>query len=321
MDIKDLFKFIRKVPLFSIYEDNVLADLMQVAQLKSVSAGELVFDQDDVGDSFYIVYSGKIRILKKNEQGKEINLGVSTRGDHFGETALITENPRNAAARAVEDSILISIDKSSFNDYLFVRPESREYFDKFIRYTSINHFLRTCTNLAVVPPRDLQELLRKFESEFYKEGDVVFRQGAESDKFYLIESGKVKIVVWDENKQEIVNFLREGDFFGEKALVEDTRRTADVICLTDCHLFSLKKEDFSQLVIKSPKMRKVIEDRINSYLTKGPPIPYKEMIKQELAALKDIKVKKDISTEDITPSKKKKTFFKGFSSFYRQHVN
>jgi ATP-binding cassette subfamily B protein len=309
------------VPLFSIYEDKVLADLMQVAQLKSVSAGELVFDQDDVGDSFYIVYSGKIRILKKNEQGKEINLGVSTRGDHFGETALITENPRNAAARAVEDSILISIDKSSFNDYLFVRPESREYFDKFIRYTSINHFLRTCTNLAVVPPRDLQELLRKFESEFYKEGDVVFRQGAESDKFYLIESGKVKVVVWDENKQEIVNFLREGDFFGEKALVEDTRRTADVICLTDCHLFSLKKEDFSQLVIKSPKMRKVIEDRINSYLTKSPPIPYKEMIKQELAALKDIKVKKDISKEDITPSKKKKTFFKGFSSFYRQHVS
>ncbi|MCK5187692.1 MAG: cyclic nucleotide-binding domain-containing protein, partial [Deltaproteobacteria bacterium] len=172
MDTKDLFEFIRKVPLFSIYEDKVLAELIQLARLRSVSAGELVFDQGDEGDSFYIVYSGKIRILKKNEQGKEINLGVNTKGDHFGETALITENPRNAAARAVEDSVLICIDKSSFNDYLFARPESREYFDKFIRYTSINHFLKTCTNLGVVSPRDLQELLRKFDSEFYKEGDV-----------------------------------------------------------------------------------------------------------------------------------------------------
>ncbi len=321
MDTKDLFEFIRKVPLFSIYEDKVLAELIKLARLRSLSAGELVFDQGDEGDSFYIVYSGKIRILKKNEQGKEINLGVNTKGDHFGEIALITENPRNAAARAVEDSVLICIDKPSFNDYLFARPELREYFDKFIRYTSINHFLRTCTNLGVVPPKDLQELLRKFESEFCKEGDVVFRQGAESDKFYLIESGKVKIVLWDNNKHEIVNFLREGDFFGEKALVEDTKRTADVICLTDCHLFSLTKEDFNQLIAKSPKIQKVMEDRINSYLTKSPPIPYKEMIKQELAALKDIKVKKDTSKDDIAPSKKKKTFFRNFSSFYRQRIS
>jgi len=321
MDIKDLFEFIRTIPLFSIYEDKALIELMQRAKLRSVSAGELVFDQGDAGDSFYIVYSGKIRILKKNEQGKEINLGVCMRGDHFGETALITENPRNATARAVEDSTLISIDKHLFNDYLFARPELRDYFDKFIRCTSINHFLRTCTNLTVVSPKDLQALLQKFNSEFYKEGNVVFRQGAESDKFYLIESGKIKVVRWDDTKQEIVNFLREGDFFGEKALVEDTMRSADVICLTNCHLFSLTREDFNQLVVKSPKIRKVIEDRINSYLTKKPPIPYQEMIKQELAGLKEIKVEKDIPKEEMTPTKERKKYSKKFSSFYRQHIS
>ncbi len=320
MESKDLFAFIRKIPLFSICEDEVLTELMKAAELKSVSAGELVFDQGDAGDCFYIVYSGRIRILKKNEQDKEINLGVCMRGDHFGETALITENPRNAAARAVEDGILISIDKHLFNEYLFTQPGLREYFDKFIRCTSINHFLRTCTNLAVVSPKDLQTLLKKFNSEFYKEGDVVFRQGAEPDKFYLVESGKIKVVVWDENKQEIVNFLREGDFFGEKALIEDTRRTADVVCLTDCHLFSLKKEDFNQLVVTSPKIQKVIEDRVNSYLTKRPPIPYQEMIKQELAALKEIKVEKEVLKEEIPSPKKKKTFLEGLSSLYRQHI-
>jgi len=321
MDTKDLFAFIRKIPLFSIYEDEELAELMQRAELRSVSAGELVFDQGDTGDSFYIVYSGKIRILKKNEQGKEINLGVSTRGDHFGETAMITESPRNAAARAVEDSVLIAIDKQSFNTYLFARPEMREYFDKFIRCTSINHFIRTCTNLAAVSPKDLQELLQRFVPEFYKKGDVIFRQGSEPDKFYLIESGKVKVVVWDDTRQEIVNFLREGDFFGEKALVEESPRTADVICLTDCHLFSLTKENFHELVVKSPKVQKVIEDRITSYLTKKPPQPYQEIIKQELAALKDIKVTKGVVKEGLTPPKKKKPFFKNLSSLYRQRIS
>ena len=303
MVTKNLFEFIRSIPLLSFLADEELSSLMEEAELRSVSAGELVFDQGDEGDSFYIVYSGKIRIVQKNEQGREINLGVNTKGDHFGETSLITESPRNAAARAVEESVLVVFTRELFNKHLFSRPALRDYFDKFIKCTSINRFLKTCTNLSVVPPKDLQELLSKFTSEFFKEGDVVFRQGSQADAFYLVESGKLKVAVWKNDKQEIVNFLREGDFFGEKALVENTSRTADVICLTDCHLFSLSKEDFNTLVLKSPQLKKVIEDRIGSYLTSSSPLPYQEIIKQELAALQDIKVKKEAPKEEKPTAK------------------
>ena len=221
---------------------------------------------------------------------------------------MITENPRNATARAVEDSVLITISKKSFDEHLFSTPALRDYFDKFIRCTSINHFLKTCTDLSVVSPKDLQTLLSKFTSEFFKEGDVVCRQGAEADAFYLVESGKLKVAVWDDSEQEIKNFLREGDFFGEKALVEDTRRTADVICLTDCHLFSLSKEQFNGLVAKSPKLKGVIEDRITSYLTTIPPLPYQERIKQELAALKEINVTHEPPLKSTFPRSKRNLF-------------
>ena len=321
MDLQDLFSFIRALPLFAIYEDEELTNLLEGAQLRSVSAGELIFEQGAVGDTFYIVYSGKVRILKKNEQGKEVNLGICMKGDHFGETALITDNPRNATVRSVEDSLLIALNKHSFSTSLFTKPALRDYFDKFIRHTFLNHFLRTCTNLALVPPKDLQELLGKFHSQFFREGDVVFRQGAEADTFYLIESGKVKIVLWEDSTQKIINFLREGDFFGEKALVEDTTRTADVVCVTDCHLFSLSKNDFKQLILRSPKTKQVIEDRINSYLTTRPPIPYHEMIKEELSALKEIKVAKEAAPEGRVPPKEKKSYHKRLSSFYRQRVS
>ena len=283
MVTKNLFEFVRSISLLSFLEDEELSSLMERAELKSIRAGEIVFDQGDRGDSFYTVYSGRVRIVQRNEQGREVNLGVNTKGDHFGETALITENPRNAAARAVEDTVLIVFTKELFNEHLFSRPELRDYFDKFIRCTSINRFLKTCTNLTVVAPRDLQELLSKFTPQFFKEGDVVFRQDSQAETFYLVESGKLKVTVWKNDKQEIVNFLREGDFFGEKALIEHSRRTADVSCLTDCHLFSLSQEDFNRLVLKSPQLKKVIEDRISSYLTLSPPIPYQEMIKQELS--------------------------------------
>jgi len=283
---------------------------MQAAKLVSASAGELVFDQCDVGDSFYIVYSGKIRILRRIEEDKDVNLGVRTRGDHFGETSLITDEPRNAIAKATEDSVLIRIDNEPFNNYLFSKPELREYFDKFIKYASIHQFLKTCSDLSTVSPLELQQLIKKLNLEFFKQNDVIFRQGAEPDKFYLIETGKLKVVRWEDDKQEVINFLREGEFFGEKALLEDTTRFADVVCLTDCHLFSLTKESFDELVTGSPKIRKIIEDRIKSYLTDKPPIPYQEMIKQELAASREIRVEEEIPADDIAKSQKKKQRFK-----------
>ena len=321
VDTRELLAFARQAPIFSICQDEELAALMNLARLRPVKAGELVFDQGSEGDSFYVVYTGRIRILKKDALGKEINLGVCLRSDHFGETALITGCPRNAAARAVEESVLLVIDKEPFDQYLFAKPALRQYFDKFVRSTSINHFIRTCTHLGAVPPRDLQALLDNFHSEFYKEGETVFRQGADPDNFYLIESGKVKIVVWKDHSPEIVNFLREGDFFGEKALIEKTTRSADVVCLTDCHFFSLSKEDFTRLAEKSPSLQRLIENRIRSYLVEKPPIPYQELIKQELAAHKKITIDKQAPADRAAPPRTKPTLLEALSSFYRHRVS
>lgn len=317
MDDKSLLEFIRKAPLFSICTDEELSELMKAVELKSVNAGEIIFSQGDPGDKFYVVFNGKIRIIKE-EGEKELNLGIRVKGDHFGEAALITDNPRIATARAVEDSILLSIDRDSFSRNIFSVLELREYFDKFIRYTSIHGFLKTCTALSSIPPKDLQEFVHHLKAEFYKEGDVVFRQGAEPDKFYLIETGKLKVVRWKDKGQEIINFLREGDFFGEKALIEETQRYADVVCLTDCHLFSLTREAFQELVVKSPKIKTVIEDRIKTYLKGKPPIPYKELIKQELGASKEIKIQKEILKQEVPTTKEGKRPFKRWSYYYRR---
>ncbi|MBW1674479.1 MAG: cyclic nucleotide-binding domain-containing protein, partial [Deltaproteobacteria bacterium] len=321
MSVSETLELMKEALFFSILNNEELVQLAEASELKSVRTGELIFDQGDPGDKSYIVHSGKIRILQRNEKQQEVNLGVRTRGDHFGETALISESPRNAVARSVEDSLLISIDKDSFNKYIFSKPEIREYFDKFIKFASIHRFLKSCASLSALSPKDLQGLVQHLTDESFREGDVVFRQGSHADKLYLIESGHLKAVRWEHDKQEIINFLREGDIFGEKALVEETYRYADVVCLTDCHLFSLSKDSFYKLVAKSPKIKKAIEDRINSYLTDKPPIPYREMIKQELAASRKIKVKKDVSIEDVTPSEKKKKYYRKLSSFYRHHIS
>ncbi|NOY81800.1 MAG: peptide cleavage/export ABC transporter [Kiritimatiellaeota bacterium] len=288
MQHADLLSFISDLPLFSIYDEERLAAFLEQMSLVSYSAGEVVFEQGDAGDTFYVVYSGRIRILMRRN-GSDVNLGVLRKGDHFGESALITDHPRTATARAVEDSVLLVVSREDFTTFLLAEPAHRDYFDKLMRSAAIDRFLKSTSTLGKVGRNEVAELVRCFKPQTFGEGEAVFRQGSVADKFYLVESGKLKVVRWTDQEHEILNFLREGDFFGEKALVEDTTRYADVICLTPCKLFAMHKDDFDALIQKSPKLRRIIQDRIESYKT-PPPIPYKEVIKQELAALKETKV-------------------------------
>lgn len=216
MDVKDTIEFIKALKLFSILEGEEINRLVDICRIKSVAAGDVVFNQGDPADNFYIVYSGKVRIVKKTGDGNEINLGVRTKKDHFGETALISDDARNATVRAAEDSVLISIHREAFEKTIFIKPEARQYFDKFIKSTAIQSFLKSSAGLSTLPPKVIQDLVSNFSSEFFRENEVVFRQDADPDKFYIVESGKLKVERWEkDNTTEIINFLRAGDFFGD----------------------------------------------------------------------------------------------------------
>ena len=320
MDTDRLVQFMRKLPLFSAYADDDVNALADAAQIQSLKAGQLVFSQGDAAETFYLVHAGRVRILLKNEDGQEVNLGVMTRGDHFGETGLITGAPRNATARAVEDSVLVAIDKPSFDRYVLSSPAQREYFDRFIQVTSIHRFLKSCTDLSVMPAKELREVVLSFQPEYFRAGAAVFRQGAEADRFYLIERGKIKVVRWEEGEPQVINVLRDGDLFGEKAILEEAPRHADIVCLTDCYLFSLSREAFDALTATSARFKKVIEDRVRSYQADRPPIPYEEVIKQELAAEKAITVEEAPAKAEIPPQAEEKDRFGGLAAFYRQRL-
>jgi ATP-binding cassette, subfamily B, bacterial HlyB/CyaB len=280
---ESLISFLRTVPLFSMYGETELEGLLRGSALRSYKTGELICRQGEPGTSFYVVWSGQVRILMEDDNGREVNLGGLTQGDHFGESAMLTERTRNATARAIEDSVLIEFSAETFQTYFIANEGQRSYFDAFLRSTSLQRFLKSCTDFSVVPARELRSFVGSFTLEAFKEGEAVFRQGAAADKFYLIEEGKLKVVKWEKGRQSVVNFLHSGDFFGEKALIEHTERNADVVCLTDCRLASVTRDRFDAIMAGSPQLRKVIADRIVSYQTTVPPIPYQELIKQELA--------------------------------------
>ena len=90
---------------------------------RPLAAGEYLFREGESADYGYVVKSGRIAIVKSGLDGERV-LAELGPGSLFGEMALIDGNPRSAAARASEQSVLTEIRAETFNDYIRSNPDA-----------------------------------------------------------------------------------------------------------------------------------------------------------------------------------------------------
>src|ERR1051325_1018510 len=81
----------------------------------------------------------------------------------------------------------------------------------------------------------------------------LFRQGDTGDAMYLIESGRVRISIHDDDKQELtLAELAQGDFFGEMSIIDGRKRSADAQVIEDAQLAILSRDAFLSFVRTNP---------------------------------------------------------------------
>src|SRR5260370_21933342 len=97
------------------------------------------------------------------------------------------------------------------------------------------------------------ELSHLLESVDCKTGTPLFRAGDQGDAMYLIERGKVRISVQATDGQELtLTELGRGDFFGEMALLDGQRRSANAVVAEDARLALLSREHCLSFIRSSP---------------------------------------------------------------------
>jgi len=93
---------------------------------------------------------------------------------------------------------------------------------------------------APLSPPVLEQLATRLTLVHAPAGEEIIRLGDHGDRFYVVDSGEVEIVVdGDETRRE-----GPGSYFGEVALLRDVPRTATVRAASDVHLFALDRDDF-----------------------------------------------------------------------------
>ncbi|MBU0495222.1 MAG: Crp/Fnr family transcriptional regulator [Chloroflexi bacterium] len=106
--------YLKLVPLFENLSDAELKVLSVRLGKRVLQPGEVIFKQDDPGDTMYIIRSGRVKIFTNDEQGREIVFNLYDPGNFFGEFSMLDEQPRSASAEALETTQLFSLSRLDF---------------------------------------------------------------------------------------------------------------------------------------------------------------------------------------------------------------
>jgi len=109
---------LRACPLFQAMQPGELEAILEFATERRVRRGQIVVQKGDAGSSMMAVLAGRVRISAVNAEGKEITLNVINPGQVFGEIALLDGQPRSADATAIEDTVLLVIERRHFMPFL-----------------------------------------------------------------------------------------------------------------------------------------------------------------------------------------------------------
>ncbi len=105
-------QMLARCELFSHLTPRSLAEMGDQLVAEQVPEGKYVIREGDVGDKFYLIRQGTVSVRRGADQTEVARLNE---GDFFGETALLTGQPRNASIVTLSDTTLYSLSQEKFN--------------------------------------------------------------------------------------------------------------------------------------------------------------------------------------------------------------
>ena len=127
--------------------------------------------------------------------------------------------------------------------------------------------LRSVPLFASLDDEAAHDLLNLISDKIVPSNTRLFRQGDKGDAMYPIESGRVRISLRDDDRQEVtLAELAQGDFFGEMAIIDGRQRSADAHVIEDARLAILSRDAFLSFVRNNPdvalEMLSALTDRL-----------------------------------------------------------
>ena len=105
---------IKAVPFFTQMNDSEVDVIRSLAVEKSYPKNAVVLTEGEMGDSLYMVESGRVKVFIGDEDGREIILKILGPGHFFGEMAMIDQQPRSASVTTLDASTFLILSHGAF---------------------------------------------------------------------------------------------------------------------------------------------------------------------------------------------------------------
>lgn len=248
----DLLKSL--IPISSLRAENV-QELLTRSKIQKVPSKTTIFKAGDTdADNIYLL-EGEITLVPP-KGAERIIVGGSADARY----ALAQLKPRqytgvstkNGATIARVDGALLdrllTLDQTGGYEVSEIDAEDGEWVFSMMRHPTFEK----------LPAANMGGLFGRLEPMEVKPGQIIIRQGDPGDYYYIIKTGRMSVSRKSEKdgKVTVLGELRDGDSFGEEALVSGTSRNANVIAMTEGTLMRLAKSDFDQL-LREPLVKQV----------------------------------------------------------------
>jgi CRP-like cAMP-binding protein len=243
------------VPMGALNTEN-FQELAGKTYVETLPAGKIIFKEGDTDKKNIYLLEGEVIISSSTGQPTLVKSGTPA-----AKHPLANQQPRRVTVTTKIPSKITRIDGDLLDILLtwdqlsgievgelqMDDSKGEEEGDWMMRILQSKAFLQ-------VPAANIQAMFMRIQEMPVKAGDAIIKQGEDGDFYYIIKHGRCKVTRTSKTGAQLtLATLKDGDAFGEEALLSDAKRNANIIMETDGALMRLAKADFNSL-LKEPML-------------------------------------------------------------------
>lgn len=109
---------LREVPLFSEMDEQEVAGIREIMEEMKFKPGQVIIREGETGDLFYVITEGRVEISIRDADGSDVVLHEAGPGEFFGELSMLTNAPRSARVRAMDNVTTLALERAEFFEFL-----------------------------------------------------------------------------------------------------------------------------------------------------------------------------------------------------------
>ena len=237
------------------YQDQVIAQ----GTLLKYKKKQFVFKQGDRDGYAYYLLEGELELYSDEQLVKSME---GNNADALYPLAQL--QPRQMSGKAKSPLVVLRLERAMLDRLLTLDDSTESEVSEDTVPGEADESADWMSNVlqselfARVPPANIQRIFTTLETLEVKAGESVVRQGEPGEYYYILGKGRAMVTrkAVSEGAPVKLAELKEGDCFGEEALVSESTRNASVTMLTAGELMRMTKEDFIEL-IKKPALQEI----------------------------------------------------------------